>query len=664
MAAETVKIPSTLYREFQVKKGTVDKENRTVPMSFSSELPVRRMTEDNEPYNEILDHNPSSVKLDRLASGAAPLLMHHDPKDQVGVIKSVKIGDDKRGSCQAQFSRSARGEEVMNDVEDGIRGSTSVGYQVHSMDQDEDEPEDSEGVPNYRCSWEPLEVSLESIPADHTVGANRNQSTTSVSVPIKRKTPKIMITRTRVLAATATEGGGTVITDEDVKARVAEAKKTDKLRVTTILGLSRQFAGKVQNIDKMAREAIDNDKSEDEFTRMLLQGMTNVIPIGIAAATDSSIGMSRKEVEKYSIRKAIFSLSTPDRSGKLDGLEKECHEAALKTMGRNLSGPTGFFIPQDVIQTRFQPAGWGAGRQTRDMQAGIFPLGGALVETEVDGAALIEVLRNKMFVVKAGARTLGGLKANVAIPRQSGTTTAYWLGEIQPTPESDLALQQLLLTPHRLAGNSVYSNLLLIQESVDVEMLIRSDITAQLALAKDLAALSGTGGAQPIGIINTTGVGTMSFTSGTPTLAQIISMESIVAAANADMGELAYMLSTAGRGVLKQTPLLPGAGGVGSAFPAFFWNKPMDSNDAKQGIGEVNGYPAYATNQLNTALNGNKAIFGNWNDLIIADWAGWEVLVDPYTYSKNSEVQVTVSSFTDIGIRHPGSFVYSTNSLV
>jgi HK97 family phage major capsid protein len=662
MSSDTIKIPSTLFRAFEIKKGTVDKEKRSVPMSFSSELPVRRTTDDGDVYNEILDHNPDSVMMDRLASGSAPLLMHHDPKDQVGVVKMAKL-DGKRGMADVQFSKSKRGQEIMDDVDDGIRGSTSVGYQVHSMDQDEDCPEDEDGVPNYRCRWEPLEISLESIPADHTVGAGRNNPTVEkISVPIKRKTPKTMITRTRQLAAEATAGGGTVtITEDDVQKRSSDAVKVEKLRVADINGYARQLARKENpgEFFEDAQRMIAENKSASDMLELIAFKRTNVKPLPAAQVTDTTIGMSDKETQQYSIVRAIRMKADAGGGYKLEGLEKECHEAALKKSGRNLNDPKAFMIPEDVIRAKFRGEGFTPGRMNkRDMQAGVFAQGGAFVETEVLGSALIELLRNKMQVVNAGARTMAGLKNNCAIPRQTGASTAYWLGEIAAVTESDQILNQLLLTPHRLAANTAYSNLLLAQATLDAEAFVRMDLMKQLAIAKDLAALSGTGGAQPIGIINTTGVGTQTVTPGAPTWAQIVGCESTVAAANADFGALAYLVSAQGRGVLKQTPK------IGTTFPIFMWENPVDASKAAEGEGTVNGYRALATNQLNTATNGDKVIYGNWEDVIIADWEGWEVLVDPYTLSKNGEVQVTIFNFTDIGIRHPGSFCYSPQSLI
>jgi HK97 family phage major capsid protein len=664
MTADSIKIPQTLYRKCEVRKGTVDKETRTVPMSFSSETPVRRTTETGDIYNEILDHATDSVIIGRLASGSAPLLMHHDPKDQVGVVDSARL-DGKVGRCQVRFSSSTRGQEIMKDVDEGIRGATSVGYQVHSMDQDEDDPEDDEGVPNYRCRWEPIEVSLESIPADHTVGANRNlQTQPQISVPIKRKAPKIMITQTRSrqLTADGAGGNGISLTPEEIQTRVDETVKKDRLRVADILGYAKQYERKDSpgEFAEQARAYVaDPAKTADDFLKIIIEKRTNAKPIPAAAMHDGIIGMNDRETQQFSILKAIRELSDNKGRGSLSGLEKEASEAALKRSGRGLEGPLGFCIPEDVVRSKFRGEGWQRKAMTRDMQAGVFSQGGAFVETEVLGSSLIELLRNKMQVVNAGATTMAGLRNNVAIPRQTAASTAYWLSEISAVSESDQTLQQLLLTPHRLAATTNYSNLLLAQATLDAEAFVRMDLMKQLALAKDLAAYSGSGGAQPIGIFNTTGVGTTSWTSGAPTWAQAVGFETTVAAANADFGALAYIVSAQGRGILKQTPKISS-----SAFPIYIWEAPIDASKSSEGEGTINGYRALATNQLNTALNGNKSVFGNWEDLVIADWEGWQVIVDPYTLATQQEIRIVIFNFTDIGIRHPGSFCYSTNSLV
>jgi hypothetical protein len=58
---------------------------------------------------------------------------------------------------------SARGEEIFQDVLDGIRVNASVGYIIHDLILEKQE----EDVATYRVTdWEPYEGSLVAVPAD------------------------------------------------------------------------------------------------------------------------------------------------------------------------------------------------------------------------------------------------------------------------------------------------------------------------------------------------------------------------------------------------------------------------------------------------------------------------------------------------------------------
>jgi len=100
MAKRTLKIGRQV-RGFQIDRQTIDKEKRTIPLSFSSEEPIERWF-----GMEILDHSPSAVNLQRLKKGGA-LLMDHDPKDQVGVIEDVSIDVDRKGRAVVRPSSRA-----------------------------------------------------------------------------------------------------------------------------------------------------------------------------------------------------------------------------------------------------------------------------------------------------------------------------------------------------------------------------------------------------------------------------------------------------------------------------------------------------------------------------------------------------------------------------
>jgi hypothetical protein len=120
-----------------------------------------------------------------------------------------------------------------------------------------------------------------------------------------------------------------------------------------------------------------------------------------------------------------------------------------------------------------------------------------------------------------------------------------------------------------------------------------------------------------------------------------------VANTNALLGSLAYVCDPSTRAKLKA------AAKIGTTFPTFIWEK-----GSKPGEGEVNGYRAMASKQI----AGSKMLFGNWADMVIADWIGMDVVVDPYTLADQHQIKVTINMLADVGVRHVGSFCASTDS--
>ena len=142
-----------------------DTDSRTIELAFSSEYPYERSW-----GIEILDHSLNALDLSRLQSGGA-VLMDHNWVDQVGVVESVRIDPDRVARAVVRFSRSVRGQEVLNDILDGIRTNISVGYIIDDLSQ----IDSADSVPTYRVTrWTPYEISIVSVPADPTVGIGRS----------------------------------------------------------------------------------------------------------------------------------------------------------------------------------------------------------------------------------------------------------------------------------------------------------------------------------------------------------------------------------------------------------------------------------------------------------------------------------------------------------
>jgi HK97 family phage major capsid protein len=412
---------------------------------------------------------------------------------------------------------------------------------------------------------------------------------------------------------------------EEQKNAINAAVKSRGDEVNEILAVATRF-----NCVQKAQEFIKDGKSLGDFNKHLLNDHLKAgKPVDFDAGR---IGMSDKEAGQFSVLKAISEMA---KNGRLSGLEKEASDAAMKLGGHDIKG-LGFVIPDDVLRAPVSLRGHAVKTNT----IGSNPNGGYLMQPEL--GPLIELLRNKPRVVEAGATTLSGLVGDVYLPRQNGASTAYWVSENGALTDSNATFEQVKLTPKRLGASIPYSNSFLAQSSVDAESVIRNDAVMVLALAKDLAALHGTGvNGQPLGLQNTPNVDASVTYSGAATWAKVIASETAVTTNNADIGNMAFMLSAAAVGKWK---------GIARAsnYPVYLIGDDMTAN----------GYKVFRTNQI----SGDVSFFGVWSQLYLASWAGLRVIIDPYTDAKSDLVHVTFNELCDIAVRQPKAFTVSTDT--
>jgi HK97 family phage major capsid protein/HK97 family phage prohead protease len=596
-----------LFRDATVDPAGLKADTMECRLAFSSEQPVTRMDwETGKLYQEVLSHKSGAVDLSRL-NNRHPLLVNHNADDQVGVVKSAQIDADGVGRATVKFSKSARGQEIWQDVKDGIRGLVSVGYRVGK----ELSRSTKDGLETRSFEWMPYELSLVPIPADTTVGVGRNEEAVPTK-PQQNLPHKIMSEENKTPSP-------------DITVLREQANREQLARINEINAIASRLEGRVTDIRKLAADAVSQGVSVDAFRTTALGALPAVQPVQEAPKLD----VKPKDFARYSIARAIAG----QLSGKLDGFEAEMNQECARVHGRKASG---FWVPDEVM--------------ARNAVAGTGTLGGMLVQTTNLASEFVEVLRNKSQVLNLGARVLN-LTNQVTIPRQNAAATANWVGETVTSTLSGINLTQLTLTPQAISANVQYSKMLLEENNPSIDMLLRDDITNILALAIDLAALHGTGSGQPTGIISTTGIGSVLLATNGLALSNstaypaMVSLESTVAAANADNGALAYLMRPGVRGQLKTQTRF------------------ANTNTCVFEGGQVNGYRAEVTNQIVNNLTTGTAttittpvFFGNWNDLLIANFGSTDLVVDPYTAGANGVVRIYARRWVDIGVRHPSSF--------
>jgi HK97 family phage major capsid protein len=287
-----------------------------------------------------------------------------------------------------------------------------------------------------------------------------------------------------------------------------------------------------------------------------------------------------------------------------------------------------------------------------------------LVEQTLLAGDFIEVLRNKARVIQAGARVLSGLVGNVTLPRQSTQGSTYWVTEGSNLTESEATFYSVMLQPRTIGTVSQITRQMLLQSTPDIEMLVRADFIATMALGIDLAALSGaTGGANPVGISNAAGVNTIvGGTNGAAiTIDMLIAMEAACADANAPEETLAYITNAKTIGSLKS---------LRSTTGQYLWtNSPIGMRSGTPG--EINGYPVFRSNQARknltkgTSTSCSELFYGAWSELIIGEWGVLEVLPNPYGSGfAAGTIQLRVLQTLDICLRHGQSFAYINDAIV
>ena len=598
------------HRAFPIEQSSISEETRTVNLAFSSEEEYARSN-----GGEILDHNPESVVLDRMNDGA-PVLVDHDPADHVGVVEKVAIDNDKVGRAQVRFGRSARATEIFQDIVDGIRRSVSVGYKVLETQVERNAEGDDAGA--YRVTkWEPIEVSLVSIPADATVGVGRNESLDKEEIKMTEEVKE------EVKAEEVVEAAPEVVTEPapqiDVDHERAKAVELERKRVAEISELGDKAGHK-----DLAQEYIKTGKSVSELNAEIVSRMTEDKPV---VETQKELGLTQKEARSFSFVKAIRAMANPgDRRAQEDAAyERELSDAASKAYGKEARG---FMVPNETLNVR-------AGRDQNTVDDA------DLVAEDHLGGSFIELLRNNLVVNQLGVRRLSGLRGDIDIPSQEGPTTAYWVGEGDAPAQSNATFGSRKATPHTVAAYVDMTRRIIIQSDPSIEALIRSDLAFVMAQAVDKAALEGDSVADvnsPLGVSKTIGINTIAGAS--MDWATMIDMQTALDSDNALHGSLSYVVNPVEAGVAKQTPKA-----AGEAVMLMAINP--DS---------VAGYPAYVTNNL-TAGN---MIFGDWSDLIMCEWSGLDLMVDPYSLSTSGGVRTTAFWDVDFIVRHPESFCLAT----
>lgn len=393
-----------LQRAVTIDRAAADEAARTVEMAFASETPC-------DHWFGTLVLSMDGMRTERLAAGA-PLLLDHDPCEQVGIVESFSVdGPVARAVCR--FSRSEGGEEVFQDVIDGIRKSVSVGFMIHEMHLESS----ADGTDVYRSDdWEPYEISLVSIPADISVGVGRSTKAAATRAEITSSSENNMETinapETPVSAVTTAAADDTV------------ARHKDLVEWAGIFGPSAE--GTARSV------LLRNPNATREDIRVAIVAADNAQPAQLPAE-DPAVQAARQGAPRVELARTL------PRHGTLKAFREA--QSAYRFGQWVLGGPLGIARNAQFCREN--------GLEIRAMSEGSNEYGGFLVPEEFRND-LID-LREQYGVFRRNAKIVPMMSDTRSDPRRTGGLTAYFVNEADSITASDKSWDRVNLVAKKLA---------------------------------------------------------------------------------------------------------------------------------------------------------------------------------------------------------------------
>lgn len=331
-------------------------------------------------------------------------------------------------------------------------------------------------------------------------------------------------------------------------------------------------------------------------------------------------GDSKLETEIRSKFRVTRALAGAAGLGVDWGFEREMQVELAKRSGRPAQG---VFLPTEVFETRVLTTSTGSELVPTDHRADLY----------VSALVAASVVRG------LGARTLSGLTGNLSIPRETDSPAIGWVAENAGLSGDDANFDSVVLAPKHAGALTEYSRNMLLQSSPDVEALLRQMLARNLALAIDRAAIKGGGSNEPLGVLATNGIQTV--TSPTTVFAGVA--EAIEKADIENVGASRAIITTPG--MRKNASLA------------------VDRTARPYGLAVVfHNVPTSFSNLVPSNLGGGTEhglIYGDWSELLIGIWSEIDILVNPFestAYAKGN-VSVRAMATVDFAVKHPKAFV-------
>ncbi len=341
-------------------------------------------------------------------------------------------------------------------------------------------------------------------------------------------------------------------------------------------------------------------------------------------------GASVSEAKEINKINRSFSLSRAVQAasfGKaLEGAEAEWAQEAAKEYqmrGLQMSGQIG--IPASAL--------FRAGAAD-DFQADSGD-GSGFVATSVPG--VIDALRTPTMAERVGVTTINNATGNLKFPRVSAKAAGTEETEVSADAASGLELDEVTLSPIRVAANTKYSKQLILQGGAQVDAMISRELAAGINETIDKAVFA-KAAASAGRIEDKAGQGL--------TPSDLLEMQAAVLRAGGDLNRCAYVASPQAMHFVNLEAKVSSVSAV------------VENN-------RIMGYDTHFTPQLPDDDAGQGAVlFGDFQlGMILAFFGGIDLLVDPYSNAGTAQIALHVNKFYDTDVRQADALAYLSDFL-
>jgi len=387
----------------------------------------------------------------------------------------------------------------------------------------------------------------------------------------------------------------------------------------------------IENTETEGRELTNEEEQRADFLEGEVTRLDNKIKRRAAheemiARQANFAGTSISETKEMDKINRSFSLSraveTVSLGKGLEGAEAEWAQEArteMQARGLQMTGQIG--IPEAALLRAGSADNFQAGSGD----------GSGYVPTNVPG--VIEALRAPTMIEQLGATTIYGATGNLQFPRVTTKAIGTEATEIEADSDSTLAMDELTLSPIRVANKTLFSKQLILQGGNQVDTLIARELQAGINETIDKAAF-----AKAAAATQTAGAG------AALTAADLFELEKAVLAAGGNFADCKWAMSPTGWKVSRDLATV-------ASIDAFWKGQSFD------------GFPAVATpNLVDGTASAGDIIFGDFaKGLVLAYFGGLDLLVDPYSNAGTAQIALHLNKFYDCEVRQAGAFASITN---